>query len=223
MSYTVRLDNFTGPFDLLLRLIEKRQLDVCDVSLGQVTQEYLRSISSLELSIDEINWFLEIASKLILAKSYALLPQSIGEEDQEQIDELADQLMLLQGFQRAGRALAESAKNPLVLRASEPWRARAESYENLTVENISAALQTSLNNQVVSSPRPIRLKRQSLKSLQADLLQLWLAQPKLSLESLPELAGNNHKTVAFFTLVLEMIRQDKATINSATQEVELVV
>jgi segregation and condensation protein A len=71
------LDNFDGPFDLLLSLITKRQLDITDVSLGAVTQEFIAHLAVLETqeSLDQASEFLVIAATLLDMKVVGLLPQ----------------------------------------------------------------------------------------------------------------------------------------------------
>ncbi|MBI4239627.1 segregation/condensation protein A [Candidatus Uhrbacteria bacterium] len=102
----VTLEQFEGPLDLLLRLIEQQQLDITEVSLARVTDEYLTRVSHLsrEIQSDELADFLVVASKLILLKSRSLLPQITADEEQE-IEDLARQLKIYQEFANASRQL----------------------------------------------------------------------------------------------------------------------
>jgi segregation and condensation protein A len=76
-QFRVSLDNFDGPFDLLLSLITKRQLDITDVSLGAVTNEFIRYLAELEKSegLEAASEFLVIAATLLDMKVVGLLPQ----------------------------------------------------------------------------------------------------------------------------------------------------
>ncbi len=83
-GFRVALANFTGPFDLLLQLIHSHKLDVTEVALAQVTDEfvsYTRSLSKTE-DLDEITEFLVIAATLLDLKTARLLPR--GEVDSEE-------------------------------------------------------------------------------------------------------------------------------------------
>jgi segregation and condensation protein A len=88
-GFEVRLANFTGPFDLLLGLISKHQLDITEVALSTVTDEFIRYIKGLqqpgeEWALDEASEFLVIAATLLDLKAARLLPA--GEvEDAEDI------------------------------------------------------------------------------------------------------------------------------------------
>src|SRR3972149_545156 len=82
--YEVQLLIFQGPLDLLLHLIEKRELDITKVSLLEVTEQYLERLQSMEcLNLDAISDFLVVAAKLMLIKSLSLLPRPRQEEEDE--------------------------------------------------------------------------------------------------------------------------------------------
>lgn len=76
-EFRVQLDNFDGPFDLLLSLITKRQLDITDVSLGAVTNEFIQHLAALEkhAGLEAASEFLVVAATLLDMKVVGLLPQ----------------------------------------------------------------------------------------------------------------------------------------------------
>lgn len=78
----VEVPQFSGPLDLLLTLIQKRQLDVTDLSLAAVADQYLAQVLALEEELDALSEFLLVASQLLVIKSRALLP-TIVESDVE--------------------------------------------------------------------------------------------------------------------------------------------
>ncbi|HBR80454.1 MAG: Segregation and condensation protein A [Candidatus Uhrbacteria bacterium GW2011_GWE2_45_35] len=94
--YQVATEKFSGPLDLLLSLIEKEELPISDVSLGEVTGEYLKYIESTDVPADELADFLTVAAKLLLIKSNSILP--IPEAEVEDQNNLAAQLRLYQAF-----------------------------------------------------------------------------------------------------------------------------
>ncbi|MEM7348138.1 MAG: segregation/condensation protein A [Chloroflexota bacterium] len=111
-SYQVELPDFEGPLDLLLRLIEREELDITTITLARVTDQYLAYLEILkEINPDELTDFLVIAAKLILIKSQALLPRpppSIIEEEEEDLgEELARQLLLYKQFKEVATQLKE--------------------------------------------------------------------------------------------------------------------
>lgn len=83
MNLNVEFEGFEGPFDLLLKLIEKEKIDIYDINLGQITNEYLKEIEKLDKEIDDISSFIYIASVLLSVKSSKLLPK----DDEENLEE----------------------------------------------------------------------------------------------------------------------------------------
>lgn len=98
LSYTVKTSAFEGPLDLLLDLVTKRKLFVNDVSLAQVTDDFIRYIEEHEASgkqfpIGESAEFIVVASTLMLIKSRSLLPMlKLTEEEEESIHDLENRL-----------------------------------------------------------------------------------------------------------------------------------
>jgi len=104
-DYQVNLPVFEGPLDLLLHLIERQELDITQVSLAQVTNQYLDHLARIEeRDPDRLADFLVVAAKLLLIKSRALLPQPTGrlEPDEEDIGE-AEELVIALGVGAVGR------------------------------------------------------------------------------------------------------------------------
>lgn len=90
MVYHTRLEQFEGPLDLLLSLIEKEKLDITKVSLAKVADQYLEYLRQKKsVSIQNLSSFLAIAARLILIKSRALLPVlEFSDEEEASIDDL---------------------------------------------------------------------------------------------------------------------------------------
>jgi segregation and condensation protein A len=108
-SYQVTLPVFEGPLDLLLHLIERQELDITQVSLAQVTNQYVDYLAQLsERDPDNLADFLAVAAKLLLIKSRVLLPQppstALPEEEGE---DLVRQLIEYKKYKEAARRLEE--------------------------------------------------------------------------------------------------------------------
>lgn len=95
-AYKVKTHVFEGPLDLLLELVSKRKLFVNDVSLAQVTDDFISYIEEHdEFPIGESAEFILVASTLMLIKSRSLLPMlELSEEEEESIHDLEDRLVL---------------------------------------------------------------------------------------------------------------------------------
>ncbi|NYJ01491.1 segregation and condensation protein A [Nocardioides thalensis] len=83
-GFAVRLDNFEGPFDLLLSLISKHKLDVTEIALSQVTDEFIAHIKRLpDQDLEETTSFLLVAATLLDLKAARLLPQGDVEDEED--------------------------------------------------------------------------------------------------------------------------------------------
>jgi segregation and condensation protein A len=112
--FTVRLTNFEGPFDLLLQLIGKHKLDVTEVALSQVTDDFIAHIRAMgdEWDLDEASEFLVIAATLLDLKAARLLPAAEIEDEEdlallEARDLLFARLLQYRAFKQAASYLAE--------------------------------------------------------------------------------------------------------------------
>jgi segregation and condensation protein A len=114
-SFTIQTDVFEGPFSALLELIEKHKLSINEVSLSDITDEYIAYVGSIDsVSMNELSQFIVVAATLMLIKSRTLLPGlSVSEEEESEIETLTNRLEVFQvvkaisGFIRAqyGKAL----------------------------------------------------------------------------------------------------------------------
>lgn len=109
-GYSVHLDKFDGPLDLLLHLIRKNELDICDIPIAVITRQYLDYIQLMkELNLEVAGDFLLMASTLLHIKSRMLLPrdeQEDGEEEgQDPRAELIRRLLEYQQYKEAGEAI----------------------------------------------------------------------------------------------------------------------
>ena len=149
--FSLRLDNFSGPFDLLLTLISKRELDITEVALSTVTDEflsYLRGLDSEE-ELDQASSFLVVAATLLDLKVAGLLPQGelVDAEDVAMLearDLLFARLLQYRAFKEAAAWFAtgleaESSRHVRSVRLEEKYRQQTpELIWTLTVDDFAA-------------------------------------------------------------------------------------
>ncbi|HML47635.1 MAG TPA: segregation/condensation protein A, partial [Clostridia bacterium] len=88
--YLVQLKQFEGPLDLLLHLISRAQVDICDIFISEITEQYLASMEDIaSLEMDAASEFLAMAATLLEIKSRALLPKPPKVEEGEETPEEA--------------------------------------------------------------------------------------------------------------------------------------
>jgi len=110
MSYEVKLDIFEGPLDLLLYLIRKNEIDIYNIPMALITEQYLEHLEMMKaLNLDLAGEYLVLAATLIHIKSRMLLPVEEGpagpEEEQDPRAELVRQLLEYQAFKEAALSL----------------------------------------------------------------------------------------------------------------------
>ena len=88
-KYSIKLDNFQGPLDLLCTLIEKNKMNIYDINLNEITDQYISYINKMEeLNLEVTSEFLTMASTLLYIKSKKLLPNKQEEDDEITEEEL---------------------------------------------------------------------------------------------------------------------------------------
>lgn len=89
MSYRVRIDNFEGPFDILLYLVSRQRVDIGTISISEIADQYLEEVSHMRMvDLDIASDFLLVASTLLEIKAASLIPRD-KDADEEEIAELA--------------------------------------------------------------------------------------------------------------------------------------
>ncbi|MCL4873508.1 segregation/condensation protein A [bacterium] len=112
-TYNIKLDIFEGPLDLLLHLIKKNEVDVYDIPVASITEQYLEYIEMMkEMNLDFAGEFLVMAATLVHIKSRMLLPvdeeaQPEEEEGRDPREELVRRLLEYQRYKEAARELSE--------------------------------------------------------------------------------------------------------------------
>lgn len=97
----VKVEKFEGPLSLLLELIEKEKLDITEISLSKVTDQYLARVSTLDPKVFDVAEFMLIAARLIYLKSKALLPSLETEQEEEEIEDLRARLEIYKKYKEA--------------------------------------------------------------------------------------------------------------------------
>jgi segregation and condensation protein A len=147
-QFVTQLNIYEGPLDVLLRLIEERELEITKVSLASVTSQFIAYINKMDRrQPQQISNFLQIAAKLILIKSRALFPSiTVETEEEDETDDLVAALKAYQLYKRATRVLLEREKmHWRSYRVEPPSIARPKSkalpLDNITLDALSRAMQ----------------------------------------------------------------------------------
>jgi segregation and condensation protein A len=114
-AYTFRLEGFEGPLDLLLHLIQKNELDIFNIPIALITEQYLEYLQLMKvLNLDMAGEYLLMASTLLHIKSKMLLPKSSDGEEKEEEDPRTELVRRLLEYQKYKQAAVELEKRPLL-------------------------------------------------------------------------------------------------------------
>ncbi len=155
-QYKVKAGTFEGPLDLLLSLIESRKLFINEISLVEVTADYISHIKALpKYEMHDATSFLLIASTLILIKSRSLLPNlALTDEEEEKIIDLEARLKLYQAVKDASVFVKERFGKQLIFQG--PYRSSDIPVfvpdKGMTLENMRALVEGLINNLPKTEP-----------------------------------------------------------------------
>lgn len=220
-NFQLQLDNFEGPFDLLLTLIGRHELDITQVALAKVTDEFLAYVRQLDSKqeLESATEFMVVAATLLDMKLASLLPQGevVDSEDVallEARDLLFARLLQYRAFKEISSWFStamdlESARIPRAVRLEEPYRnLRPELEWSTTLEEFAAIAMFAFTPKEIPSVGLTHLHapRVSIREQSAILVQRLRSAGKLSFRELIADAADRAEFVARFLGVLELYR-----------------
>ena len=215
--YRVTLDVFEGPLDLLLRLVECRELDITHVSLAAVADQYLAYVARLrQVSAANLVDFLVIAAKLLVIKSRSLLPgheDDMDEAEEEDVGaELAQQLLEYKRFKEVASRLRdiESAGLRTYSRIARPPRVeRRLRPGDVTLTDLLNAFRRILENHPPVAPvdsivAPLKVSMSDCIKAIHDLLR---DRHRADFSTLVRRARSRMEVVVSFLALLELVKR----------------
>ncbi|MFR3920018.1 MAG: segregation and condensation protein A [Clostridia bacterium] len=107
-KYAIKIENFEGPIDLLLHLIDKNKMNICDVKLSEITDQYIEYIKKMEeMNLEITSEFLVMASTLIYIKSKSILPKNVEEGEEISAEELLHRIIEYKKYKEITKKLRQ--------------------------------------------------------------------------------------------------------------------
>lgn len=214
-SYRIKIEVFEGPMDLLLHLIKKNEIDIYDIPISLITQQYIEYIELMkQLDLDIAGEFLIMASELTHIKSRMLLPKTEAEAEEEEgpdpRDELVQRLLEYQQFKDAAEQLRDRdilgrdvfARPPI----SPDWiEAPDDSLGSVTLFSLVDAFQKLLQK---APPGEVHflVDRMSVRERIIQLMDKFRGKESVTFDELFEEKRTRHELVLTFLAILEMVR-----------------
>jgi segregation and condensation protein A len=212
-SYVIKTDNFEGPLDLLLNLIEKRKLFINEISLAEVTGDYISYMNEGRDTLDNIADFIAIASTLLLIKSRSLLPSiDLTHEETGNIEDLNLRLHEYQEIKERAKLVEEMFDQrpiyePLVRQNNDIIFAPSE---DMNITSLLEAIQSVLDSLPVQKewPKAIVEKVVSLEEVLNSLTHRISRGVRMSFN---DFSGKGKESrvhvIVHFIALLELVKQ----------------
>ena len=108
-QYAIKIENFEGPLDLLCHLIDKNKMNIYDINLSEITDQYIKYLNEMEkLNLEIASEFLVMASTLLYLKSKKLLPKQNEEEEELTEEELINRIIEYKKFKEISKTLKQN-------------------------------------------------------------------------------------------------------------------
>ena len=217
MSYKLKLEIFEGPLDLLLYLIKKNDIDICDIPIAEVTEQYMQYIEMMKmLNLEVVGDFLVMAATLMHIKSKMLLPPEPSEDEEEE-DPRDDLVRRLQEY-RVFKEIAEQLKGkeferkklfPRQIDEDQLTELRddaKEVYFDANLFDLIGAFTKALNRFKEEPVYEVQKEEYTVEQKIHDILHLLLNSAQILLADLFTPARSKMEVIVTFMAVLELIR-----------------
>ncbi len=223
MTCKIQLESFEGPLDLLLYLIRKDEVDIYNIPIAQVTDQYIRYIDMMKiLDLDGVGDFLVMAATLLQIKSKMLLPPDPTEvaEVEDPRTELVRRLEEYQLIKEAAEQLrlkAEQRQDLFARRADAEALASLredsrEVYFEANLFDLITALTQAMANKPVKSIYEVEREEYTVEEKVHSILQLLVDRPRMMLRDLFEGARDRLELIVTFMAVLELCKMKEVVI-----------
>lgn len=229
VMYEVKLDAFNGPLDLLLHLIQKYEIDIYDIPMKALTEQYMQYVHAMnQLEINVASEYLVMASELLMIKSKLLLPQSSIEEDIEEDprEDLVGRLIEYQNYKEYTEILNTMkeerdlyfTKHPTDLthlEINESW----DPNQTIDLTELIVAYQRVKNRVELNTPKSVEIKKETftIQQATAQVTERLKQHESFNFFSLFTFHEPVEQVVTHFLAILEMSKSGIVNIKQTKQ------
>ncbi len=227
-KYAIKIDNFEGPLDLLCHLIDKNKMDIYDIKISEIADQYIEYIKQMEkLNLDVTSEFIIMASALLYIKSKGLLPNQVEDEQELTEEELIRRIIEYKKYKEITKKLKdnyniyskvffkfqEEIKLPKQKIEKEYSRdILPEVYKDLIERNKEKINQNAVNIQKIAI-----IDTYTVSSKVKEMFRELIKKPKFVFNKLYSLSKcNKVEVVTAFSGLLELSRRNKVVTNQET-------
>jgi segregation and condensation protein A len=216
MSYRVKLEIFEGPLDLLLHLIKKEEVDIYDIPVARITDEYLQYLNLLEtMNLDLAGEYLVMAATLTHIKSRMLLPLSEEDAEEPEEDPRADLVHQLVEYQRFREAAAALGERPVLARdvfrrdpaVPETDQGEGVRLRDVTVADLLEAFREVMERSLRESFHEVIHEEISVEECVQDIIRRMEIDGPMRFRDVFAGAPSRRRLVATFLALLELVKR----------------
>ncbi len=230
MAFEIKNEQFSGPLEKLLQLIEEKKLEVTRIALAEVTAEFLGYVKSLqEVGADVLADFVVVAARLVLIKSKVLLPSlTLTDEEEHDIRDLESRLVLYREFRAAAGTLVDNfSATPRA--ASRPFLFGTPPIfypsKGLRVDTLRSAIGRVFAVLEEFIPKDERVVRRALVTIEEKMKELITRLGEMATQSFRSLSAQKSKSeiVALFLAVLQLVRHHGVNVEQGDQFADIII
>ncbi len=223
MEYKVTINDFEGPMDLLLHLVKENNIDIIELNVEEITEQYLKYIEKAEeLNLDIASEYLTLAAELIEIKSMSLLPKKVVVEDDYEEDpreNLIARLIEYQKYKEVTKDLKELEEQRKHFYSKSPsnlkeFKENEEiNYGDLTMDLLMNAFQKFLDRKEEEKPLNTKItkKEYSVSARSREIKDVLKKRKKVEFEELFEIVTKDYVVVTFLS-ILSMAKKGELII-----------
>ena len=222
MEYTVTIDKFEGPLDLLLHLIKQADIDICDISILDITKQYMEYINKMEeMNLNVASEYLIMAAELLEMKSNMLLPRPKLEDDEYEEDpreQLIKRLLEYEQYKQITNEFKDLELSRKEVYTKEPsdlkeFKVEVDESGNGSVDDLLLAFQKFLERKELDKPLNTKItnKEYSVGVRSNEIRTILKNKKKLYFDELFEEFNKTYVVVTFLS-VLNLARKQELRI-----------
>ena len=220
-KYAIKLENFEGPLDLLCHLIDKNKMDIYDIKLSEITDQYIAYISHMEeMNLEVTSEFLIMASTLLYIKSKNLLPTEVEDERELTEEELLQRIIEYKKYKEISKKIREfyeqNSKRCFKLQENIelPKQKLEREYKKETIIELYTQIVENNKNRLNQNAKNIEkiaiTDTYTVGSKVKEMFRELLRKPKFIFNKLYKVSeSNKNEVVTAFTGLLELSRRSK--------------
>ena len=228
LDFSIKTDAFDGPLDLLLHLIEKNEVDIFDIPIAPITEQYLMHMRAFkDLDMDALSGFLLMAATLLSIKARMLVPRKEEEQGEPEIDpraELVSRLLDYKLFRERAEEFAQREKEGILTVYREKdqsfdWGARTSEITGVvSIEKLRSIFEDILARQERRTDKirggfgTITLERFTVSDRIAYIARELRLTGRISFYALFDASSTKEEKIVTFLALLELVKQNRAAV-----------